>query len=246
MAVIEVCDNGNGIPDQSLEKIFELFVQERPSGLHGNTGLGIGLALTRKLLALHGGTVKAASAGPGLGSAFRIELPALGAAASVPDPIVPAAAIHGGGARLLVVEDNRDAADLLAEMLEMLGFRTTVAYTGEAALQAAVRDSPDVVLLDIGLPDIDGYEVCRRLRLTALPRQPMVIALTGWGNDDDRDRAAQAGCNGHLTKPAEPDRIVSLVHELLADSRGASVADRGGAGTEQVEGLMHRPSGSET
>lgn len=241
MAVIEVSDNGNGIPGQSLETIFELFVQERPSGLHGNTGLGIGLALTRKLLALHGGTVRAASAGPGQGSTFRVELPALGASASTPAPAAPASTVNGGGTRLLVVEDNRDAADLLAEMLEMLGFRTTVAYTGEAALEAAVQHSPDVVLLDIGLPDIDGYEVCRRLRLTALPRQPMVIALTGWGNDDDRDRAAQAGCNGHLTKPAEPDRIVALVHELLAGSRGASVPDRAGAGTEQVGDLMPRP-----
>ncbi|NDP61550.1 PAS domain-containing protein [Polaromonas sp.] len=217
---IEVSDNGSGIPASSLERIFELFVQERPSGLHGNTGLGIGLALTRKLVLLHGGSVQAASAGPGQGSTFRIELPADGAPDSVPAPAAEAPATDGGGARLLVVEDNRDAADLLAEMMEMTGFRVSVAYTGESALAAMEKDMPDAVLMDIGLPDVNGYEVCRRLRQLPVARQPVAIALTGWGNDNDRDRATEAGFNGHLTKPAEPDRIIALLHELLAAAGG--------------------------
>ena len=212
---IEVSDNGSGLPAGSLERIFELFVQDRPSGLYGNTGLGIGLALTRKLVILHGGSVLATSAGPGQGSTFRIELPVDDAPESVPAPAVEAPSADGGGARLLVVEDNRDAADLLAEMMDMMGFRVSVAYTGESALAAMEKNMPDAVLMDIGLPDINGYEVCRRLRQLAVPRQPVAIALTGWGNDNDRDRAAEAGFNGHLTKPAEPDRIVALLHELL-------------------------------
>ena len=212
---VEVSDNGSGIPAGSLERIFELFVQERPSGLHGNSGLGIGLALTRKLVLLHGGSVQAASAGPGQGSTFRIELPADGAPDSVPAPVAQVPLADGGGMRLLVVEDNRDAADLLAEMMEMMGFRVSVAYTGESALAAVQVDMPDAVLMDIGLPDMNGYEVCRRLRQLPASRQPVAIALTGWGNENDRDRATEAGFNGHLTKPAEPDRIVGLLHELL-------------------------------
>ena len=220
---IEVSDNGSGIPAGSLERIFELFVQERPSGLYGNTGLGIGLALTRKLVLLHGGSVQATSAGPGQGSTFRIELPAGDAPESVPAPAAETPSADGAGARLLVVEDNRDAADLLAEMMGMMGFRVSVAYTGESALAAMQKDMPDAVLMDIGLPDINGYEVCRRLRQLAAPRQPVAIALTGWGNDNDRDRATEAGFNGHLTKPAEPDRIVALLHELLAAPGGHAV-----------------------
>ena len=223
-AAVEVSDDGSGIPAGSLERIFELFVQDRPSGLQGNTGLGIGLALTRKLVALHGGSVQAASPGPGQGSTFRIELPADGAPESVPAPQAHAPSPDGGGARLLVVEDNRDAADLLAEMMEMMGFQVTVAYNGESALAAMEKDMPDAVLMDIGLPDMNGYEVCRRLRQLPASRQPVAIALTGWGNDNDRDRAAEAGFNGHLTKPAEPDQIVALLHELMAANGGGALS----------------------
>ena len=218
LAVIEVSDNGNGISAENLERIFELFMQERRSGLHGNTGLGIGLALTRKLVALHGGSVQAASAGPGQGSTFRIELPAAPAPGrpggdTAPPGAVPSAA--PGGTRVLLVEDNVDAANLLAELLELSGFEVSVAYDGQSALDAIARDMPDAVLLDIGLPDIDGYEVCRRIRRrTTAARQPVVVALTGWGNGEDRDRSAKAGFNAHLTKPAEPEQIIDLLHTL--------------------------------
>lgn len=214
MAVIEVMDNGIGIAPENLERIFELFAQAQPSGFGGNTGLGIGLALTRKLVELHGGTVRAASAGPGQGSTFRIELPVIGAAAAGPRPQAPQG-LEGAGARVLVVDDNHDAADTLGEMLAMSGFSIDVAYSGEAAVRAVEQDAPDAVLLDIGLPDIDGYEVCGRIRRSGVSRQPILIALTGWGQDQDRDRATAAGFNGHLTKPAEPDRVVALLKELL-------------------------------
>jgi DNA-binding response OmpR family regulator len=124
--------------------------------------------------------------------------------------------VDGAGARVLVVDDNRDAAETLGEILAISGFRSSVECGGEAAVHAVERDAPDAVLLDIGLPDIDGYEVCQRIRRCGVSKQPVVIALTGWGQDKDRDRATAAGFNGYLTKPAEPDRIIALLKELLA------------------------------
>lgn len=220
MAFVEVTDDGIGISRANLERIFELFVQERPSGFHGSTGLGIGLALTRKLVELHGGTVRASSAGPDCGSTFRVELPAWAAAAGLPPP--RGAASHGGGARVLLVDDNRDAAETLGEMLSMSGFAISIEYDGEAALRAMAHGAPDAVLLDIGLPDIDGYEVCRRIRRLQLSKQPLVIALTGWGQDKDRDRATAAGFNAHLTKPVDSDRLVRLLQELLNAAEGST------------------------
>ena len=226
LVVIEVSDNGSGITAGNLEKIFDLFVQEKPSGLDGNTGLGIGLALTRKLMSLHGGTVKAASAGQGQGSCFRIELPVDRPVGRAP-PVLPLAtptayAVNGAQARILVVEDNRDAADLLAEMLEMSGFVVSVTYSGKAALEAVTKSPFDAVLMDIGLPDIDGYEVCRLMRRLDIAKQPVMIALTGWGNGNDRDRAAKAGFAGHLTKPAEPDQTIALLLKLISGASGVT------------------------
>jgi PAS domain S-box-containing protein len=218
MAVVEVSDNGTGVSLDNLERIFELFVQERPSGVDGNTGLGIGLALTRKLVELHGGTVRAESAGLGQGTTVRISLPAAVAVSAGPLPRENVRPERGEGTRVLVVDDNRDAADTLGEMLSMSGFSVTVEYSGEAALSAVERDVPDAVLLDIGLPDIDGYEVCRRIRRSPVSSQPVLIALTGWGQDRDREVATAAGFNAHLTKPAEPDRIIALLKDLLPGS----------------------------
>ncbi|HWI84052.1 ATP-binding protein [Ramlibacter sp.] len=220
MAVVEVSDTGSGIQPANLERIFELFVQEQPSGLGGSTGMGIGLALTKRLIELHGGTVRAASEGPGRGSSFRIELPAVAAPARAGQAALAAAPQDGEGVRLLVVDDNRDAADTLAEMLSMSGFGVTTEYSGEGAVRAVERAAPDAVLLDIGLPDIDGYEACRRIRRLDIARQPVLIALTGWGQDQDRDRATVAGFNAHVTKPAEPERIIAMVHDLVKRNAG--------------------------
>jgi signal transduction histidine kinase/ActR/RegA family two-component response regulator len=224
-ASLLVSDNGQGIAPANLERIFELFVQEKFSGLHGHSGLGLGLALTRKLVTLHGGSVVANSAGRDLGSSFQIDLPIAlaGAAPASVESSAPDACTEG---RLLVIEDNIDAADLLAQFLQLSGFEVSVAYRGEAGLELASRQMPDVVLLDIGLPDMDGYAVCRRIRLLPAGKEPVVIALTGWGTEQDRDRSKQAGFDGHLTKPVDPDALLRQVSELLT-ARRASEASSG-------------------
>ena len=246
-AVVEVSDNGIGIAADNLDRIFELFVQANPSGSDGHTGLGIGLALTRKLVVLHGGTVNATSAGTGHGSCFRIELPLLASPAAMAmtptptpttkttttsttttthdtleqAPIEPAAS----GARVLVVDDNCDAADMLCQLLTFKGFDATAQYTGEGALRAIESRPPDAVLLDIGLPDMIGYQVCRRIRAMAGLEQPVVIALTGWGQASDRKRAQAAGFDGHLTKPTKPDTVIALLNEKIA-ARSAALSAR--------------------
>jgi CheY-like chemotaxis protein len=220
LAVIEVSDTGIGIPAQDLERIFELFVQVEQSGMHGNSGLGIGLALTRKLIALHGGSVRAAPAASGPGSVFRIELPL--AHAMTPAGIVEAAAParrDDSATRILVVDDNRDAADTLSILLSMSGFEVSVAYSGESALSMLAHAVHDAVLLDIGLPDIDGYEVCRRVRADTSAAQPVMLALTGWGQEKDREDAAAAGFDAHLSKPADPDRLMAVLTGQLTLAR---------------------------
>jgi len=218
-ARVEVEDTGIGIAAGSLERIFEPFVQERPTGSGGNTGLGIGLALTRRLVALHGGHVKADSDGVGRGSRFTIDLPQSRSHLSR----APLSSPRGGeslqapaidhGMRVVVVDDNSDAADMLAEMMASVGFATEVVYTGEDVVPAVARHRADAVLLDIGLPDIDGYEVCRRIKL----HRPglVVVALTGWGADADKRKAEAAGFDAHLTKPADPMQVTALLHSLI-------------------------------
>lgn len=231
LACVEVQDSGLGIEEDNRERIFDLFVQERPSGLHGHSGLGLGLAITRKLAMLHGGTVVATSPGRDMGSTFRLALPACPAttpttapeplplpskaSTSIAHPVISPASDQSPRASLLVIEDNADAADLLGQILEIHGFNARLAHTGEAGLTIASQDMPDAVLLDIGLPDLDGYEVCRRLRRLPQGQRPVVIALTGWGAGADRDRSRQAGCDAHLTKPADPDELLALLDELL-------------------------------
>jgi CheY-like chemotaxis protein len=219
LAVIEVRDTGIGIAPESLERIFRLFVQERPSAVHGMSGLGIGLALTRKLVELHGGSIRAYSQGPGLGSKFRIELPLAVEIAQPAQPVRTPVASDGRGVSVLVVDDNVDAADSLREMLAMGGYRAASAYTGQAALDLIASDKPDVALLDIGLPDIDGYEVCRRIRARTRAHQPALVALTGWGQDRDKERATAAGFNAHLTKPADTATLLAMLRELASAAR---------------------------
>ncbi|WP_143762980.1 hybrid sensor histidine kinase/response regulator [Ramlibacter tataouinensis] len=218
-AVVEVQDSGVGVSADNLHRIFELFVQERHSGHGGNTGLGIGLALTRRLVELHGGTIRAMSAGLGHGSTFRIELPL----AEAPQAAVPPAAPQArgtqeksAGLQVLVVDDNRDAADTLADLLGMHGYGTAVAHDGQSAVRAVQERAPDAVLLDIGLPDIDGYEVCRRIRTQpGLKRQPVLIAVTGWGQQSDQDAAQAAGFDAHMTKPVAPQALMEVLGERV-------------------------------
>ena len=219
LAVLELRDSGSGISPDNLERIFQLFVQDQPTGVRGAAGLGIGLALTRQLVELHGGSIRAFSQGHGLGSTFRLELPLAAQAGVAP---VPTAAPQRADARdvtVLVVDDNEDSADSLREMLNAAGYRASSAYTGRAALDAVAEDKPDVALLDIGLPDIDGYEVCRRIRSQSGMHQPVLIAVTGWGQERDKERASASGFNGHLTKPADPAKLMAMLREMVSASR---------------------------
>lgn len=203
-AVIEVEDSGDGIPADMLENIFALFTQVRRTLRRAQGGLGIGLYLVRSLVGLHGGTVVARSAGPGQGSAFTVRLPCLEAAAIAPVHALAAAGGSGhAGSRVLLVDDNVDAADSLAVVLKMAGFTTSVLHEGTAVLQEALAFQPDVVLLDIGLPDMTGYEVAARLRREPRFARTLLVAITGWGAEKDRLQAQQAGFDHHLTKPVD-------------------------------------------
>lgn len=222
--LVEVRDSGVGISPENLERIFDLFVQERHSGHGGNTGLGIGLALTRRLVELHGGTIRAESKGLGHGSSFCIGLPRIEAPPAIQPPAPESTQMNGQGGRVLVVDDNRDAADTLGELLGMNGYAVVLAHDGESAVRVVREQEPEVVLLDIGLPDIDGYEACRRIRAsTDLSQQPLLIALTGWGQQSDQQAAKTAGFDAHLTKPVAPGDLVALLDERLGKGRGPLV-----------------------
>lgn len=215
---ISVQDDGIGIAPDSLERVFELFAQVG-SGAEGGYGLGIGLFLVRSVVEMHGGRATAASAGPGQGSCFTLTLPPDVLEGRVPappaGPAAPANAPAPGpepARRFLVVDDNADAAGTLAMLLEMQGHAVSVAHSGEQALAAVGSFEPDVVVLDIGMPGMDGYEVARRLKQrTDLARQPLLVAATGWGTEADRSRALAAGFDRHLTKPIEMQDLESIV-----------------------------------
>jgi signal transduction histidine kinase len=214
-AVVEVKDNGLGIDPHVLPRVFNLFEQgERPLD-RSQGGLGIGLTLAQRLVELHGGSIEAASAGPGQGSTFTIRLPARGAA---PDEPAALPAPLPKGRRVLVVDDNRDLAESLAMVLRLWGHDVRVAYDGRAALEAARAQPPEVVFLDIGLPHLDGFEVARRMREHPELKGARIVAVTGYGCDEDRKRSQEAGFDVHLTKPVDP----SDLHLLLADGDSRS------------------------
>ena len=215
--VVRVRDNGSGIAPEMLDKVFALFTQVTHPSERSQGGLGIGLSLVDGLVRLHGGSVDAYSEGLDQGSEFVVRLPRTDTHAPAP-PAPPQEAVRDGQAaapprsrpRVLVVDDNRDAAITLAELLQMLGSEVWVAHDGASALAQAGRYAPDVVLLDVGLPDINGYEVARRIRALEGLRQPRLIALTGWGQEEDKRLARQAGFDEHWIKPVDPQRLQGL------------------------------------
>lgn len=225
-----VTDTGIGVPATALPTIFEMFSQVDSAIDRSEGGLGIGLALVKGLVLLHGGTVEAASSGPGKGSTFTIRLPAECQLQSSGQAtrVVSATPHSGRRGRVLVVDDNRDAASSLAMVLGTSGHAVQIAHAGEEALIAGSAMEPDVVLLDIGLPDINGYEVARRIRHSAWGRGVLLVALTGWGQKDDVERAHDAGFDLHLTKPADPERIERLVEDFLAERGGHADSQRPG------------------
>jgi|GEM_PF-665249 len=224
-AEISVIDTGIGIDPETLPRVFEMFRRGTDSAMRGG-GLGIGLSLSQRLVAMHGGTIEAHSAGTGAGSRFVVRLPL----AEAPEGERPAAA--GGSAsvagpeplRILIVDDNRDAAVTLAMILESFGAETEVACSGAEALEKFAAWSPAIVFLDIGMPLIDGYEVARRIRRDFPDRRPTLVALTGWGQQEDRRRAREAGFDHHIVKPAEIGVLRDLVSTL--SRRGTSIATR--------------------
>jgi len=210
-----VQDNGQGIAADLLPHIFELFTQGARSADRSQGGLGLGLALVKNLVELHGGWVRADSPGPGQGATFTIGLPRVAAPVLAPEPAdAPAhTAVHPPARPLdiLVVDDNLDAAQTLAQWLQHEGHSVAVAHDGPAALQRAQAHWPQVFILDIGLPGMDGWELARRLRLMPRGAEAMLIALTGYGQQADRDRAREAGFQHHLVKPADPEALRRLL-----------------------------------
>jgi len=220
LLVVAVRDDGIGIPAAAFPSIFEMFSQVDRSTERSRGGLGIGLALVKGLVEIHGGSVEAASPGPGRGSTFTVRLPVLKSEAE-PAPEVPAAAwqdASGSNRRILVVDDNRDAAATMATMLQILGNEVRTAKDGLEAMEVAEGFRPQVVLMDIGLPKLDGYEVTRRIREQAWGRDTAVIALTGWGQEADRSKSREAGCDGHLVKPIDLPSLEKLLIELQGKS----------------------------
>ena len=205
--VLSVKDTGVGLRGEDLHRIFEMFTQIGDQ--RGPGGLGIGLALVKGVVDLHGGRVEARSAGVGQGSEFLVRLPRAASPAATAAP--PERAPAGASRRILVVDDNADSAEMMRAVLELDGHDVRVAYDGPSAVKSAKDFQPEVALLDIGLPGMDGYEVAQALRADAGTRRAQLIAVTGWGQEDDRKRARQHGFDAHLTKPADPDLIRQLV-----------------------------------
>jgi PAS domain S-box-containing protein len=226
---VTVQDNGVGIPADMLDKVFDLFTQVGGAVERSQGGLGIGLSLARRLVELHGGQVRASSAGAGHGSTFTLDLPLLEVPVA-PAEFAPAARVEpaGVGRRVLVVDDNVDAAETLAMLLELDGHQVQVVHTGAAALDAVSAGAPEIVFLDIGLPDLNGYAVATRIRSAPSLQHTLLDALTGWGSERDRSEARQAGFDVHLTKPVTPEDLAAvLARRAPRQIESRAVPDKG-------------------
>jgi signal transduction histidine kinase len=220
--VVTVADSGIGISPERLDSVFEMFSQVETALERSRGGLGIGLSLTQRLVEMHGGSVKARSAGLGRGSEFLARLPLAAVLADEPahgpsrkEP--EASAEAGTGLRVLVADDNQDAADTLAMLLEIMGHIVRQVPDGEAAVRVAAEFNPQVVLLDIGMPKLNGYEACRQIRALPGGSAMTLVAVTGWGQADDRRRSQEAGFDQHLVKPVDPSALVELIAALASE-----------------------------
>jgi signal transduction histidine kinase len=216
--IVTVKDDGVGIAEEALLTVFELFVQLEAPGTRSAGGLGIGLSLARDLVRLHGGSIEAHSRGPGLGSEFVIRLPRVKEVAALTEPVAAPEkikALGAAGVRVLVVDDNVDAATSLSYVLALAGYDTAVAHDGNRALEVAEAMRPAIVLLDIGLPGMSGYEVARRLRAAPWGRDLRLIAVTGWGHESDRAKSLEAGFDAHLTKPIDPELLLQHIAQAV-------------------------------
>ncbi|HLL22372.1 MAG TPA: ATP-binding protein, partial [Kofleriaceae bacterium] len=212
---IRVTDNGKGIPPELLPTIFDMFVQERtePSGAGG---LGLGLGLVKRLIEMHGGSVRATSPGPKRGSTFEMRL---ALAEAKPKNITPPSGTIPleRSLRAVVCDDAADLRELVADLLRLRGHEVTIVEDGPAAVEVVCRDKPDVALIDIGLPEMDGYEVARQIRQRLKDSQPRLIAMTGYGQASDRATAFAAGFDAHIVKPASADKILRALYGSAED-----------------------------
>jgi CheY-like chemotaxis protein len=216
-AALEVRDSGVGIAPELMPRIFDLFVQGAPSLDRPLGGLGLGLTLASRLAALHGGGLTAASQGPGQGSTFTLRLPRMEApavATRTPEPVRLDA-----GRNVVLVEDNADLREMMRMHLELDGHTVIEAVDGRTGVEAILAQRPDVALIDIGLPEIDGYEVARSVRARQNPPVTYLVALTGYGQADDKRRAREAGFDAHLIKPVTPEDLEAAI--AAADGRAA-------------------------
>jgi CheY-like chemotaxis protein len=211
---VTVRDPGIGIEPAMLQRVFEMFSQASQAVNRAQGGLGIGLALVKGLVELHGGRVDAASDGPGQGSRFTVVLPTTSAPAAT-RALDPPPAVTASG-RVMVVDDNRDGADSLAMLLTLDGYEVRTVYDGLEALGAAGEFQPQVVLLDLGMPGLDGFDTARRLRAAHRGGRMFLVAVTGWGQARDRELTAQAGFDAHLVKPVDPAELKALLSAAMA------------------------------
>ena len=211
---LTVRDAGIGIPAEALPSIFDMFTQVDRSLERAHGGLGIGLTLAKQLTEMHGGSVEARSAGVGKGSEFTLRLPVVAPAANAPPAIVDHRATKPVKCRILVADDNRDAAESMGTMLRLMGNEVRIVRDGAQAVEEAEAFRPDVILLDIGMPRLSGYDAARRIRLARWSKGMALVALTGWGQDDDKRRAREAGFDRHVTKPVEFESLQGLLAEL--------------------------------
>jgi CheY-like chemotaxis protein len=198
-----------------LPRVFDMFSQATSALERSEGGLGIGLSLVRGLVLLHNGTIEARSAGPGQGSEFVVRLARLlgNSAGDAQTILVEGTSRRHASLRILVADDNRDSADSCRMLLESSGYEVRVAYSGQQAFDIAANFRPDVALLDIGMPQMNGYQVARRLRSAEWGAEPMLIAMTGWGQESDKQHAREAGFDRHLTKPIDMDRLMLIIEQ---------------------------------
>ncbi|MDX2020421.1 MAG: response regulator [Deltaproteobacteria bacterium] len=220
-AIVRVSDSGIGIPDGQQETVFQMFARVQRAEGPGQPGLGIGLALARRLVEMHGGTIDAYSAGDSFGSTFTLVFPTKDLEQQEQRPAAFVAAAHRGFSpkKVLVIEDNEDIASTLADWLAERGHQVSVARDGREGVRLAQDVLPELVLCDLGLPEMDGLQVCRAIRASRVQPQPMIVALTGWGREDDRSRTKEAGFDHHLVKPvavAELDKVLRSAAPGLA------------------------------
>jgi CheY-like chemotaxis protein len=206
---ITIADTGVGISQDLLPRVFELFVQAESATERTHGGLGIGLALARRLVEMHGGRIAAHSDGPGKGTALVITMPVCQVDATRPSSL-PIEVSHVAS-RVVIIDDNQDAAHTMSMLIEQLGGSARMAHDAVSGLTAVHEFQPDMVFLDIGLPGMDGYETCRRIRRQPSQRHIVIVAVTGWGQTQDKQRALDAGFDAHLTKPVDPKAFASIL-----------------------------------